>query len=392
MTIHLSTKGIVLVAAVIAVLLVSSSIGILSLYGTHANASTSLSSVSSSSGQSLTANDPSSPRSLTGTTLVSAPPSGLSGPDDLTWLSVPGIEGGQPLLWTEYQNGIQPNGEPSSKGATTSNLVAYDPYTGTVIRNIAVKGHVDGLSADPALGKLLVTSNEDANSTFNVVDPLTSTVTTFQYSPDPIKSGNGGTDSVAVLNGHIYVAHSNPNDVTVPAMYEVNLDYTSLTAYILPVFYCNSTATNSFTGALTHLGLTDPDTNLVLPNATPRFGGQIAQVSQGDGQIIFVSISAPYAPYLTVMNVTDNKHGIVPPIDGMAVATSNSGTLFVVDSKAGTIQALNTTGFAAGTMFIDEPSDNGNPLVGTLNLTTGVITPFNNQFQSPKGMLFVPNN
>jgi hypothetical protein len=34
----------------------------------------------------------------------------------------------------------------------------------------------------------------------------------------------------------------------------------------------------------------------------------------------------------------------------------------------------------------------GNPLLGTLNLFTGKITPLGNHFQSPKGLLFVSNN
>jgi hypothetical protein len=38
-----------------------------------------------------------------------------------------------------------------------------------------------------------------------------------------------------------------------------------------------------------------------------------------------------------------------------------------------------------------EPSDNGNPLIGTLNLFTGQITPLGNTFVSPKGLLFVPS-
>jgi hypothetical protein len=35
--------------------------------------------------------------------------------------------------------------------------------------------------------------------------------------------------------------------------------------------------------------------------------------------------------------------------------------------------------------------DNHNPLVGTLNLSTGQITPLGNTFGSPKGLLFLPS-
>jgi hypothetical protein len=90
------------------------------------------------------------------------------------------------------------------------------------------------------------------------------------------------------------------------------------------------------------------------------------------------------------MNVTDNKPGNVPPFDGLAVATSDRGTLYVVDRGAGTILALNTSGWPAGTVFIGEANDNNNPLVGTLDLSTGKVTPLGNTFVSPKGLLFVP--
>jgi hypothetical protein len=92
-----------------------------------------------------------------------------------------------------------------------------------------------------------------------------------------------------------------------------------------------------------------------------------------------------------VLALTDNKPGNVPPIDGLAVATSDRGTLYVVDAATGTIQALDTSGWRAGTVFVGEPSDNGNPIIGTLNLSTGAIAPLGNSFQSPKGVLFVPS-
>ncbi len=137
------------------------------------------------------------------------------------------------------------------------------------------------------------------------------------------------------------------------------------------------------------LGLTDPDTNGFMPDQSPRFGGQLVTISQGDGQMIFAS-RVRSTPRLTVLNLTDNVAGNVPPIDGMAAATAGQGTLYVVDAKAGTITALNTSEWPAGTVFVGEPSDTGNPLIGTLNLFTGAITPMGNTFVSPKGLLFVP--
>ncbi|MGI0047749.1 MAG: hypothetical protein ACREBB_11280 [Nitrosotalea sp.] len=330
------------------------------------------------------------PSTLPSTTFVSAPPTGANGPDDITKLSVHGLDGGKELVWTAYQNGINPDGTPGTTGGPTQSTVAgYDPSTGALVKSILVTGKVDGLSAYPETGKLIATVNEDANSAFNIIDPATGTVTTYSYSPDPAVSGAGGTDSIAVHGNDIYVSHSNPFDTTQATDYKVDLDYSTLTAKLTPVFYDNSTATNALTGAKRYLGLTDPDTNYFMPHSSERFAGSLATISQGDGLIIFAS-HLEKNPRLDVMNVTDNVSGNVPPIDGLAVATSDHGTLYVVDAGTNKIQAFDTSGWPAGTVFVGEPSDNGNPLVGILDLSTGHITPLGNSFQSPKGILFVP--
>jgi hypothetical protein len=331
------------------------------------------------------------PSTLPGTTFVSAPPTGAKGPDDITVMAVRGVDGGKPVIWTAYQNGINPDGTPGTPGGPTQSTVAgYDASTGALVRTIQVTGKVDGLTADQ-MGVLIATVNEDDNSAFNLIFPAIGAVTTFAYSPNPAVNGNGGTDSIAVVGGRIYVAHSNPNDVTQPTDYLVALQRSTptLTANLTPVFYDNSMATNVITGASAQLALTDPDTNLAMPKQSPMFAGDLATVSQADGEIVFAS-HLGNNPQLAVLPLTDNKPGNVPPIDGLAVATSNGGTLYVVDGAAGTISALNTTGWPVGTVFVGEPSDNGNPLIGTLNLSTGVITPLGNTFQSPKGILFVP--
>ena len=377
---NLSSQSKILVCTSLAIILVASSIGVLLLPSTAAFASFASSSVCSTN-------------SLASKTLVSGPPTGTKGPDDITRMAVKGLDNGKELIWTAFQNGINPNGTPGTSGGATQSIVAgYDPSTGALILTIPVTGHVDGLTADPSMGTLIATANEDANSTFNVIYPALGAVAVYTYNPNPAVSSVGGTDSIAILDGNIYVSHSNPLDTTQPTVYVVKRELsTTLTATLTPVFYDNSMATNALTGKAVQLGLTDPDTNFVMPNESPRFGGDLATISQGDGEIIFAS-HLTGNPHLSVMNVIDNKPGNVPPIDGLAVATSNHGTLYVVDSATGTIQALSTTGCQKGTMFVSEPSDNGNPLLGTLNLFTGKITPLGNHFESPKGLLFVPDN
>lgn len=331
------------------------------------------------------------------TVFVQAPPAGAAGPDDITRLATPGLDGGRALIWTAFQNGINPDGTPGTTGGPTQSTVAgYDPVTGSLVETIAVTGHVDGLTADPGTGYLIATDNEDVNSSFNLINPTAASVAVYSYSPDPASSGNGGTDSIAIWHGQIVVTHSNPSDATQATDYRVTLDDATHTAFLAPLFFDNSAAIDPLTHQRVTLALTDPDTNLVMPATTPRFAGQLATISQGDGEVIFdrgvgSSEAGRGRPSLTVLPVSDNVPGNVPPIDGMAVATAPRGTLYVVDSKAGSIIRLSTAGWPVGTVFVSEPSDNGNPLVGTLDLRTGVITPLGNRFISPKGLLFVPD-
>ncbi|MCI4347259.1 MAG: hypothetical protein L3J97_01405 [Thermoplasmata archaeon] len=327
---------------------------------------------------------------LPGTTLVPAPPTGAKGADDITVLAIEGVDSGRGLIWTAYQNGINPDGSPGSPGGPYhSTLAGYDPITGSLVRTIQVTGKIDGLTAEQQSEKLIATVNEDVNSSLDIINPETGTVTTYTYSPNPAISGNGGTDSIAVQGDRIFLAHSNPNDATQATDYEVHLHLATHIAKLTPLFFDNSPATDAVSGATVRLGLTDPDTNFLMPPSGERFAGDLATIGQADGQIVFAA-HLHGKPHLTVLNLTDNKTGNVPPIDGFTVATSDRGTLYVVDAKAGTIEALDTSGWEKGTVFVGEPSDNGNPLIGVLNLHTGVVTSLGNHFASPKGLLFVP--
>jgi hypothetical protein len=269
-------------------------------------------------------------------------------------------------------------------------VAGYDPFTGRLVETIAVTGKVDGLTAYPSHHRLVATVNEDDNSALNLVDAATRTAVTYHYSPSPAVSGVGGTDSIAIWNGRIVVAHSNPSDTTQPTEYAVRLDDSTHTAALSPLFRDDSRAFDALTHSPVTLALTDPDTNAAMPEVVPRFGGQLATISQGDGEIVFTAADGHSHQRLTVLGLTDNVAGNIPPIDGIAVATESRGTLYVVDAKAGTITKLDTSGWPVGTVFVGEPSDNGNPLVGALDLHTGVITALSTAFVSPKGLLFVP--
>ncbi len=333
------------------------------------------------------------PATLPSAPLVSGAPVPVAtgGPDDLARLPLqPGV--GPSLIWTQWQNNVNPDGTPGVPGgALNSTLAGYDPISGHLVRTINLTGHVDGLTADPVRNVLLATANEDANSVFYVVNPATASVVRFHYSLNLTVNGNGGSDSIAIWHGDIYISHSDPGNLVQATVYEVHLDWSTHTARLSPLFWDDSTATFAPAGTVGSMALTDPDTNLVMPGASPRFAGDLATVSQGDGRLIFAGYTGnSHRLHLTQLNLTDNLSGNLPPIDGVAVATSGEGTLYVVDSHNNAISRLITDGWPAGTVFVTEPDDNGNPLLGTLNLANGHITPLGNKFDSPKGLLFVP--
>jgi DNA-binding beta-propeller fold protein YncE len=87
------------------------------------------------------------------------PPAGATQPDDLA------VSADGKRLWVGYGNGVDTTG----KGGPSS-LVEYDIATGSVLKNISIPGHLDGLKINPATGDVWATENEDGNPTLAVID------------------------------------------------------------------------------------------------------------------------------------------------------------------------------------------------------------------------------
>jgi hypothetical protein len=330
---------------------------------------------------------PARPSTLPAHTFASATASATN-PDDITLLNG--------HIFVGFQNSVGADGSPPGSKST---VVEYS-NDGTVVHSFALTGKVYGLTTDPQDDRLVVTVNEDLNSSMYVVRPddnSSAQVVHYSYDPSPAEGSPtaGGTDSIAISGGHIFVAHSNPALASSAATYEVALDPGTQVAHLRPVFVDNATANDAVTNQKATLGLTDPDSNRVLPSASPRFADQLTQVSQADGEIVFVDHPASPDPTLTRLTLSNqgspSPPPSPPPVDDITVATADQGTLYVTDPKAGKVTALSTVGLPRGTVFAAEASDTNTPLVGTLDLATGVITPLGNTFANPHGLLFVPS-
>jgi hypothetical protein len=262
-------------------------------------------------------------------------------------------------------------------------------------------GKIDGLGTDPATGRVFASVNEDSKSSLYVVSGGTATHYTYTQSPLPHM---GGTDAISVFNGKILISASASGTsgkapANAPAVYVATLNSGAMTAAVAPFFAVNASATavnGSSAGKTVTLALTDPDSNMVVPSSSPKFGGDFMLNSQGDLQLIFSGANGQNLQVLKLSN----------PVDDTAVAASASGTLYTTDSGADSVDAI-TGPLKPGTAYTAVAPCNANsaPAVcpvtgsatygpnylGTINLETGavskatVVGPV-----TPKGMIFVP--
>jgi hypothetical protein len=319
----------------------------------------------------------------------------LSNPDDI---SVDGQD-----LFVGFQNGVGPQGEARSDGNLDSSVVEIS-LSGRVLGQWDVVGKADGVTADPALGGVIATVNEDNNSALYLIKTsgvsASDAVTRYAYS-EALPHG-GGTDAISIYDGEILISASAPGTTgdpapqpTYPAVYEVNLDPATKIARVTPLFDDEAEATVANTngsnhGRSTKLALTDPDSNEVVPSYAVRFRGDFMLTSQGDEQQIFVSSVGTSRQRLSVLNITQSA-------DDTAWPSSNAGRLYSTDSTDDAVDVI-TGSFQVGMPLavVTPCGANGAPAtcpaagfpnnyLASINPDTGVVT-----VVSVKGATYVP--
>ncbi len=149
------------------------------------------------------------------TTSVIASGGANSKPDDITELA------GQ--LYVSFQNGVGAAGQPAPSGRRTS-IIARFTLAGKRTGSWDLPGKCDGLTADPAHGRLIATVNEDGNSSLYTLAPATGRVQHYTYKR---LTHGGGTDSISIVAGQAFVAASAPTPgadgktFTKPALYKL---------------------------------------------------------------------------------------------------------------------------------------------------------------------------
>ncbi|HWZ55774.1 MAG TPA: hypothetical protein VNZ63_06860 [Verrucomicrobiae bacterium] len=293
-------------------------------------------------------------------------PTGLSAPDSVAVLG--------DHVFVGYGDGHLPDGS----DGLNSQIVEFT-MNGTPVHTYTVPGHSDGLKVDPSTHLLWAIQNEDANANLVIINPETHQQKLFTFGPT---LHGGGYDDLVFSGCKVFVSASNPanNPNTGPAIVSITLSGNLVN--IKPVLAGEASAIDIPTDATVQLNLQDPDSMTLDPL------GNIVLDSQGDQQLIIVS--NPATSNQRVLRLPLSYLTPAGPVsvetDDTAFVTSTQGFILFADKGLNTVYKISRNAFSPGTAFT---AADGGPFVGTVDFTTGVITPIVTGLGNPGGMMFV---
>ena len=305
------------------------------------------------------------------------PPSGATQPDDLA-ISADGAD-----LWIGYGNGVDTFG----KGGP-SNLVEYDIASGSVLKNLSIPGHLDGLKIDPDTGDVWATENEDGNPTLAIVDSDTGKFKIFTPSATLIK---GGFDDLVFSGGNAFIVTSSQPDTTTPVIVEASgklkkkgtFNVTSAQPgapkTVLNVV-TNTTETTDMIG--------DPDSMTLDP------AGEFVLDNRSDDSLYIIRNSSAPNPVLRVPLVLSTAVDVPLEVNDTIFTTSattgqssTAGTIFITDTTANAIYLLTKPYFPSNEVYT---AANVKNVVGLVDLNTGIVVPVVTGFLGVHGLAFSP--
>jgi hypothetical protein len=293
-------------------------------------------------------------------------PAGLSAPDDIAVLD--------DHVFVGYGDGHDPGGV----DGLSSQVVEYK-MDGSVVHTYTVLGHVDGVKADPITHKVWTLENEDGNARLVIIDPETKKTTLYIVGTGP---HGGGYDDITFRGCKVYFSASNPliNPNTAPAIVSVKLRHG--TVELEGVLQGDASATNIPNSTTVTLNLQDPD-SMTLDTL-----GNLVLNSQGDQQLIIVSNPGGQNQRVLQLPLSyqTNSGPLGVEVDDTFFTTSSQGFILFTDKGLNKIFKLSKNGWAPGVAYT---AADGGPFVGTIDLTSGVITPVVTGLVNPGGLLFV---
>ena len=314
------------------------------------------------------AQTPTAPQAVSPYTLsvFASAPAGLSAPDDIAVLD--------DHVFVGYGDGHDPGGV----DGLSSQVVEYN-MDGSVVHTYTVLGHVDGVKVDPITHKVWTLENEDGNTRLVIIDPETQKTSLYIVGTGP---HGGGYDDITFRGCKVYFSASNPliNPNTAPAIVSVKLRNGSVD--LEGVLQGNASGINIRLDTTVTLNLQDPDSMTFDPL------GDLVLDSQGDQQLIIVS--NPGDSHQRVLQLPLSYQTPSGPmgveVDDSFFTTSSQGFILFADKGLSKIFKLSKNGWAPGVAYT---AADGGPFVGTIDLTTGIITPIVTGLVGPGGLMFV---
>ena len=293
-------------------------------------------------------------------------PMGLSAPDSIAVL--------RGHVYVGYGDGHAPDGS----DGLNSQVVEFD-MKGHLLHVYTVPGHNDGLKVNPTTQLLWALQNEDLNPNLVIINTETHQQKEYTFGPTP---HGGGYDDMVFRDCKVYISASNPanNPNTGPALVSAHLSGNMVE--VAPVLAGEATAIDIPSGKTVQLNLQDPDSMTLDPL------GNIVLDSQGDQELIIVSkpgSSNQTALRLPLSYLTPSGPMSVET-DDTTFVTSPQGFILFADKGLNTVYKISAPAFSPGVAYT---AADGGPFVGTLDLSTGIITPIVTHLANPGGMMFV---
>jgi len=294
-------------------------------------------------------------------------PKGLSAPDSIAVLG--------DHVFVGYGDGHLPDGSDN----LNSQIVEF-ARDGSVVHIYTVPGHSDGLKVDPSTHLLWALQNEDANANLVIINPETHSQKLYTFGPT---QHGGGYDDLVFRGCKVYISASNPaNSPNLgPAIVSAALE--GNTVDVKPVLAGNASAIDVTNDGAVTLNLQDPDSMTLDPL------GNLVLDSQADHQLIIVSNPGASSQRVVQLPLTAlTPTGTVAPmeVDDTTFVTSSEGFILFADKGLNTVFALKKKAFAPGAAYT---AADGGPFVGTIDLTTGFITPIVTGLKNPGGLVFI---
>jgi hypothetical protein len=128
--------------------------------------------------------------------------------------------------------------------------------------------------------------------------------------------------------------------------------------------------------------LQDPDSMTLDPL------GNIVLDSQADQELIYVTHPGEANQQALRLPLSFLAAGAAVPVetDDTAFVTSSQGFILFADKGLNTVFKLTRTGFVPGSAYT---AADGGPFVGTLDLTSGTVTPVVTGISNPGGLVYV---